>query len=316
MLTRCPHCETIFRVTPEQLKVRLGKVRCGECNQVFNAVETLVEEVAPTPAVSIPKQADTPDKIEDSLLAPEHFILPSTTEIPSESPMGDAIVEDTGPVCTAESSVPDTTEESQAPPEPVSPTAPEIDPLEPATVEPVAEAIPEPVPLEPFLHEAPAETRKVWPWILGGSFALLALGLQVAVQFRVELAVLASAARPLLEAVCSAAGCEVGLPAKAELMLIESSDLIPDAERKGVMSLAATLRNQAPFTQEYPSLELTLTDLANQAVARRVFKPANYLSAKVLVADGMAARSELAVNLPLDTGQVAASGYRLYLFYP
>jgi hypothetical protein len=144
----------------------------------------------------------------------------------------------------------------------------------------------------------------------------VALGLQLAVHFRVELAVISPATRPLLEATCSAFGCEVGLPAKAELMLIESSDLIPDAEHKGVMSLAATLRNQAPFTQEYPSLELTLTDVANQAVARRVFKPSDYLSAKVAVADGMAARSELVINLPLDTSQLAASGYRLYLFYP
>ena len=41
MLTRCPTCGTAFRVTPEQLKARAGKVRCGHCNGVFNALETL-----------------------------------------------------------------------------------------------------------------------------------------------------------------------------------------------------------------------------------------------------------------------------------
>ncbi|HRI91316.1 MAG TPA: zinc-ribbon domain-containing protein, partial [Accumulibacter sp.] len=29
MKTCCPGCQTIFRVTPEQLKARAGKVRCG-----------------------------------------------------------------------------------------------------------------------------------------------------------------------------------------------------------------------------------------------------------------------------------------------
>ena len=44
MLTRCPNCETHFRVTAEQLKARSGRVRCGECQHVFNALDSLVEE--------------------------------------------------------------------------------------------------------------------------------------------------------------------------------------------------------------------------------------------------------------------------------
>lgn len=38
-LTRCPHCETRFRVTKKQLAAARGKVRCGHCLQVFNAIE-------------------------------------------------------------------------------------------------------------------------------------------------------------------------------------------------------------------------------------------------------------------------------------
>jgi predicted Zn finger-like uncharacterized protein len=44
MLTRCPSCATHFRVTPEQLKARSGRVRCGECQNVFNALDSLIEE--------------------------------------------------------------------------------------------------------------------------------------------------------------------------------------------------------------------------------------------------------------------------------
>lgn len=52
MLTRCPTCQTTFRVTAEQLKARQGRVRCGHCQGVFNALETLVEAApvaAPAP---------------------------------------------------------------------------------------------------------------------------------------------------------------------------------------------------------------------------------------------------------------------------
>lgn len=40
--TRCPHCSTAFRVTPEQLAVARGSVRCGSCLEVFNAEEHML----------------------------------------------------------------------------------------------------------------------------------------------------------------------------------------------------------------------------------------------------------------------------------
>jgi len=40
--TRCPGCATVFRVTPEQLALREGQVRCGHCRAVFDANSHLV----------------------------------------------------------------------------------------------------------------------------------------------------------------------------------------------------------------------------------------------------------------------------------
>lgn len=53
MRTRCPVCSTVFRVTSEQLRLRAGKVRCGNCQAVFNAFDQLVSE-APEPLVENP----------------------------------------------------------------------------------------------------------------------------------------------------------------------------------------------------------------------------------------------------------------------
>lgn len=43
LATRCPACHTAFRVVQDQLKVSEGWVRCGRCNEVFNALEGLFD---------------------------------------------------------------------------------------------------------------------------------------------------------------------------------------------------------------------------------------------------------------------------------
>ncbi|MGV2293119.1 DUF3426 domain-containing protein [Trinickia sp. YCB016] len=43
LATRCPHCETVFRIQETQLALRGGLVRCGSCQSVFNASENLVD---------------------------------------------------------------------------------------------------------------------------------------------------------------------------------------------------------------------------------------------------------------------------------
>ncbi len=40
--TRCPGCGTVFRVTPAQLALREGQVRCGHCRAVFDANDHFV----------------------------------------------------------------------------------------------------------------------------------------------------------------------------------------------------------------------------------------------------------------------------------
>jgi predicted Zn finger-like uncharacterized protein len=45
MQTQCPHCETVFRVYSEQLAAANGRVRCGICGEVFNAMTYLQAEL-------------------------------------------------------------------------------------------------------------------------------------------------------------------------------------------------------------------------------------------------------------------------------
>ncbi|MBP0591880.1 DUF3426 domain-containing protein [Paraburkholderia sp. LEh10] len=43
LATRCPFCETVFRLLPEQLTLRRGLVRCGHCREVFDASSSLFD---------------------------------------------------------------------------------------------------------------------------------------------------------------------------------------------------------------------------------------------------------------------------------
>ncbi|MBP7453787.1 MAG: zinc-ribbon domain-containing protein, partial [Ottowia sp.] len=37
LITRCPTCATLFKVVADQLRVSGGWVRCGHCQEVFDA---------------------------------------------------------------------------------------------------------------------------------------------------------------------------------------------------------------------------------------------------------------------------------------
>lgn len=43
MYTRCPHCQTVFHVSPAQLEARGGMVRCGICANAFQTDQNLFE---------------------------------------------------------------------------------------------------------------------------------------------------------------------------------------------------------------------------------------------------------------------------------
>lgn len=41
LATRCPHCNTLFKVTLGQLQLHEGQIRCGQCQRLFSGVEHL-----------------------------------------------------------------------------------------------------------------------------------------------------------------------------------------------------------------------------------------------------------------------------------
>lgn len=50
LLTRCPVCTTLYRVVPDQLRISEGWVKCGQCGDIFDASQHLIEaDIDPEP---------------------------------------------------------------------------------------------------------------------------------------------------------------------------------------------------------------------------------------------------------------------------
>lgn len=166
-----------------------------------------------------------------------------------------------------------------------------------------------------FLAPEAPPRRRLWLWGAAVVLALLALAAQATYRYRAEIAAFAPETRALLDAACGRLGCTVPLPRHAERMTIESSDLQIDPRRDNLIVLHAVIRNRSSLPQQYPALELTLTDDAGRPLLRRVLLPKDYVEA-ARVPQGLAAGGEAALRIYLDPSRAPVSSYRLYLFYP
>ena len=74
MLTQCPNCKTLFRVTAEQLHAVNGMVRCGFCYGTFNALQHLTEPLSDIPPPNVPDE----EIVDDLPLIEEQVRIPLT----------------------------------------------------------------------------------------------------------------------------------------------------------------------------------------------------------------------------------------------
>jgi len=287
MFTRCTHCGATFRVTLEQLQTSSGQVRCGVCDDVFDAFVALsANDPRSTPAPIGPEPERPPPSAEEMPAAV--VVAPSESLDLDLSEGAPAAVE-----LVIGEAVPGSAPEHPRPP---------ADTVRPFDFEGIA----------PVATRAPAPTV----WIASAVVLALAFIVQGVYFLRDEIAAYLPDTRPPLEALCAWLGCDLPLPRLADRLSIEASDLQAlDPARPGRVVLSATIRNRAGMIQAWPMLELTLTNSRDQVAARKVFAPDEYMN-DGSPARGFAANAEAAIRLRLDTGDIVAAGYRIYLFHP
>lgn len=391
ILARCPHCETTFRAAPEALKLRAGKVRCGKCQQVFNALDHLVHELPPasaalpasgfalTPPASPPlstrpiaNQSPRPESPPDglpvsddsSVIAQPEEIAPAARETHETfAALPTAAAEQILPAAKPIAE-PTTESTTKQPDEATAQDASEVDVVAYSgdLAAPAARTSPPPndaPPADPLFEAQAAglmaarDTRDVpgyskWAegtlsapaapfdephktgWLAVVLIVILALMMltQATYQWRTEIAKRWPDARPWLEEACHSANCTVPYARDAGQINLEASELQIDPTRGDMLVLNMTLKNRAPFAQEFPSVELTLTDARDNVVVRRILGPNEWLPTHldataspagtnpVSTPAAFPGNKEIAARLWIDAKDTGAVGYRLFVLYP
>lgn len=346
LATRCPNCQALFRVAPDQLKLRGGLVRCGACRHVFDAIGTLsyVDDAALT-AMAPPSQPAAVDAVIAAIRKAESTVGEAMSDAIASPPAGEAsaaterreeainlLVAPEQPIADESHGAAIGVTEEWQPTEVAAPRTSEPEAVDgrAGAVEPAAAPAPTTAPVEPeaeaakdvpsFLVDSVAPRRRRSRLLLAVGAALLAvLALaQLAVVFRAEIVAGMPQARPALGQLCRLFRCTVGWPARADLLAVVGTEL-QSLPGTGAFELTAVVRNRGQLTVELPAIELTLSDTLNRTVARRIFTPADYLAgesdSRSQIEAGLAAGADLTVRVAFEARGLNAAGFVVYPFY-
>lgn len=282
IVTECPECHTRFNVTDGQLKLADGRVRCGACLRVFDALEnrpdlldndddfwtTELGDRDATPAPPPPPDADESVVADDTIYPTREFAPPPT------------------PSSSASTSQPVTT---PAAPEQVRTWVPETQPVTPLSQAPRPEPAARTPPHRPFgdLHAEPLELARepepsspgaILGWSLACFLALLILVGQLLWFNRIELSRLPALAG-FYDIACHQIDCAI--PPRQAVDLIQSDQLVvrPHPRYRDALTIHLLLENNAGFVQPFPAIDLTFSDIRGRPVASRLLQPADYLDA-------------------------------------
>jgi len=243
MYLQCPKCLTVYAVNAAMLRDGQGEVRCGACLTIFDALETLSDE--------IPKTDSAPETAPVLDAPPAHGDEDSqpSAEFKDEEDSG-AVLLDTFKV-----------EKPQA------------------RAAPGASEVPESLRED---WQRMQTTRAALLRNIGlGVLALLLLAGPV-VQYMwfepEDLLRRFPQARAAVEIFCKRAGCLLPSPRDPAKIQLLSRAVRAHPDYEGALLVSATFSNKAPWPQPFPYLKFSLYNVNGQTIASRVFSPQNYLA--------------------------------------
>ena len=167
-----------------------------------------------------------------------------------------------------------------------------------------------------FVRRAQREARWRTPAarLMLSSMSILLLGclaLQSTHHFRDLVAARWPGTRPTLTAWCDFVNCRIEAPRRIDDISVENTALARVGSSDS-FRLSVTLRNRSAIGLALPSVELSLTDASGLLIARRALAPRDFrVATNVLPAAG-----ESALQLTLSAGGPRISGYTVEIFYP
>lgn len=305
LITRCTTCKTLFKVVPDQLRISDGWVRCGQCGEIFDASQNLLQAQADEPVTIAQVDVGPAAALPPEVAAQPPAETPGVADIPIEPTDAPRVVASVLPV-------------SGSPESPATAIA-DAGSAEPAIVEPPASAVADDDPEPSFMRsgESPsAWHRPIVRWalaLLGLALAGL-LVLQTSHHERDRLAAMLPSARPSLMALCALTGCRLAPLRQIDSIVIDSSSF--ELVRTDTYRLRFSVRNTAPLEIAMPSIELSVTNSRDQTLSRRVFNPSEFAATTQVLAGGAEWSSTLNISVKPPSQGERVAGYRLFTFYP
>ena len=301
-ITSCPACETQFLLTTEHLKAHRGKVQCGNCEHIFNAKNRLTE---------VSDDIHSPAEYQASIEASNS----ASSQAVDEKPISEVLNVALGTVPNLDNL--DDLEVDKKSDEPYigdTNITPQSEIIEVYDVD----QINAPIYIDDLTtnpnFDKPNTKINGWAVLFGLLLAILA-GLQSVYYLRTSIAAEYPQFKPYLVQACAALQCEISLPKNLDFFALDDTDMQEDYEHKNVIKFSSLLINNAPYTQAYPNIELTLTDTADQPVLRKLIKPSEYLTSKTNADAGIHSREEMRINLSINVADIAVAGYRVLPIY-
>jgi len=300
MYTQCPDCLTVFELDMASLTSAHGRVCCGYCSAEFDTLQNLSSNPPNPDSTQLPQhpgQASLPRLLE-SIWQPPLQSDPdtsSTETTDSEQPAPQP--EATASLLLAE---PETSEQFASVPDPAGSEPPAAVVGASADMESPPPAITNP----PDFVRAP---RHNGLWWLGGLLLTVSLVGQIAYTERAML-IRNKLSRNWVERVYQIIGKPLPLVSDPAMLQLLDRDIRPHPSVAGALLISANLRNQAPFSQPYPVVEVILSNLKGQRIAMRRFRPQAYVSNRTQRRLGLPAGATAAISFEVvDPGQKAVA---------
>ncbi len=314
----------MFKVAPEQLRVSDGWVRCGQCDEVFDANAQLQTPIEPVVAPSPPPSPSSPPS--NAAAAPTEYdwsdVAGMGAPAAAPAPANPVAAPATVPTQAMDSFL-DQSPEALSKPLVDGNALPEFS-LEAARTDTPA---PAPAPAQPasarpppsFMSHRQASTTQAGTAVRAGMWALcavLAAALvgQVLWHERDRIATASPSLAPALASACSVLGCRIEALRRVDALVIESSSF--NKALSQAYTLQFTVRNTGPVPVAMPAVELTLTDVQDRVLLRRVLPAKEFAGQKAALPAGASVAANVPVQVRPVVGAESIAGYRLLAFYP
>jgi len=121
--------------------------------------------------------------------------------------------------------------------------------------------------------------------------------------------------RPWVQKLCDIAHCDIPMQQNVDLIKLTHRDITIHPRVKGALLINAVFVNNASFTQPFPLMQITLSDMNGRVIAKRRFQPTEYLDADVNIRRGMSSNNPVQIVLEIaDPGRDAVN-FEFNFFY-